>query len=81
VSAKTERMIIRALGYGPGSAPDIAVRLGWGGWGRACAYPTLRSMVARGVLTVREEPGGPERGGRTRYVYSLSARRDEGERP
>jgi len=34
-------------------------------------YPMLRKLQAEGTVTCFIEPGGVERGGRQRYVYSL----------
>jgi hypothetical protein len=36
-------------------------------------YPTLRALAARGVIERRSESGGPERGFRTRFIYSAKA--------
>jgi DNA-binding PadR family transcriptional regulator len=55
-----------------GPMPSLAIRQALGGGN---VYPVLRRLERDGLLFSWEEPGGDERGGLSRRVYSLWPRR------
>jgi DNA-binding PadR family transcriptional regulator len=66
--------ILAELSHGNGTGGELCTRIELAHGYRpsmGAIYPMLRKLQAEGTVTCFIEPGGVERGGRQRYVYSL----------
>jgi DNA-binding PadR family transcriptional regulator len=71
VRSRREALIFRALRDGPASGLQVRKAIDPAPGAVMWAYAVLRRLERAGRLSSWEEPGGPERGGYPRRVYSL----------
>ena len=76
---KARRVLEALWRCGPLTALEVRDSLGYADslWRGYWIYPTLRNLADKGILARREEPGGPERGGRPSFRYFLETPRGD----